>query len=242
LIVLYDGSLEGFLTMIYEVYYEKITPTKIIKTMPNELILDDMHTIKTDEFRSEKVLVGLKDKFTKNNFETILNIFLCDSVNFELDLLQFIILGFKSQKELANINHLYIFAIQTLQKELFRNLHKMYAFVRFVETDDGLLYAKLDSKFNLIHYIGKYFLKRFNNQNYIIHDIARKIAFVKMGDNYNILEVDSFSQPSLSKNEDKFATLWKTFFASISIETRENIKHQKQLVPLIYRTFMTEFE
>lgn len=210
--------------------------------MPNGLILDDIHIIKTDEFRSKKVLLGLKEKFTKNNFETILNIFLCDSVNFEMNLLQFIILGFKSQKELENINHRSVFAIQSLQKELFRNFHKMYAFVRFVETDDGVLYAKLDTKFNLIHYIGKHFLKRFNNQNYIIHDIARKVAFVKMNESYQILVVESFSEPSLSKNEDKFATLWKTFFASVSIETRENIKLQKRLVPLIYRTFMTEFE
>lgn len=210
--------------------------------MPNELILDDIHIIKTDEFRSEKVLLGLKEKFTKNNFETILNIFLCDSVSFEMNLLQFIILGFKSQKELENINHPSIFAIQSLQKELFRNLHKIYAFVRFVETEDGVMYAKLDTKFNLILYIGKHFLKRFNNQNYIIHDIARKVAFVKMREHHQVLEVDSFSEPSLSKNEDKFSNLWKTFFASVSIETRENIKLQKRLVPLIYRTFMTEFE
>ena len=58
MIVVYDGSFEGFLTLIYEVYYQKITPTKILKTLPNELILDEIYTIQTDELQSAKVLLG----------------------------------------------------------------------------------------------------------------------------------------------------------------------------------------
>ena len=241
MIVFYDGSFEGFLTLIHEVYYQKITPKKILKILPNELILDEIYEIETDELQSAKVLLSLKKKFTKNNFETIFHIFMCDSVDFELDLLQFIILGFKSQKELANINHPFIFRIQNLQKELFRHSHKMSGFIRFIELEDGTLYAKIETKFNVVYHLGNHFLERFNNQNYIIHDVKRKLAFVKIGDTHQVQEVATFDEPIVSQNEEKFSNLWKTFFTSVAIKSRENKKLQKQMVPLIYRTFMTEF-
>jgi len=84
---------------------------------------------------------------------------MCDSAEFELDLLHFIMIGFKSQKELQNINNPHIFAMHNLQKELFRNSHKMSGFLRFVELNEGTLYAKLESKFNLVYLFGSFFLK-----------------------------------------------------------------------------------
>lgn len=241
MIVLYDGSFEGFLTLVYDVYYRKITTSKILREVPNTLILDDILVVEYQEEKSLKVLEALNKKFTKNNFETIFNIFMCDSVEFELDLLHFIILGFRSQKELENINHPFIFNIQNLQKELFRYNHKMTGFIRFIELDDGMLYGKIETKFNIVYHLGIHFLERFNNQNYIIHDISRKLAFIKNESLIGVQEVATFDEPTMSVNEEKFSNLWKTFFASVSIESRTNKKLQRQMVPLLYRTFMTEF-
>jgi len=53
-----------------------------------------------DEAKSEIVLSALQKKFTKQNFERILHIFMCDSRYFEMDLLCYIVTGFKSQQEL----------------------------------------------------------------------------------------------------------------------------------------------
>ena len=38
MILIYDGSCEGFLSLVYEVYYKKLKPKKIYKTLPNEII------------------------------------------------------------------------------------------------------------------------------------------------------------------------------------------------------------
>jgi probable DNA metabolism protein len=239
--LVYDGSFEAFLSLVYEVYYKKIKPHKILKELPNELILDEVITIEYHEEKALKVLKALKIKFKKENFQTILNIFLCDSKEFELDLLNFIILGFKDQRELENINHHCLFNIQNLLKELFRHNHKMSGFVRFVELDDGTLYAKIETKFNVVFLLGRHFLKRFNNQNYIIHDIQRELAFVKNEHFIGVQKVADFEEPKRSENEDKFSKLWSTFFQSIAIKSRENRKLQMQLVPLLYRTYMSEF-
>jgi probable DNA metabolism protein len=159
-----------------------------------------------------------------------------------MELLEYIVLGFKDQKELQNINNTAVFYLQNLQKELFRQNHKMTGFVRFVELEDGVLYARIETKFNVVYFLGKHFLKRFNNQNYIIHDTKRQLAFIKNNSFVGVQSVASYELPTLSSSEEKFQKLWKTFFESVAIESRTNKKLQRQMVPLLYRTYMTEFE
>src|SRR5574344_2104727 len=242
MILVYDGTFEGFLSLVYEVYYKKLKPIKIYRTLPNEMIVDDIIKIDTTKEEYEKVLNALKIKFPNEMIEKILNIFMCDSKDFELALLEYIIIGFKESKQLFNINNSCVFYLNSLEKELFRNVHKMTGFIRFEELEDKTLYAKIESKFNVVYFLGKHFLKRFNNQNFIIHDINRKLAFVKMQSDYSIKEVAFFDEPNYSQNEEKFQKLWKSFFSGVTINERTNLKLQTQMVPLLYRTYMSEFK
>lgn len=241
MILVYDGTFEGFLSLIYEVYYQKLKPKNIYKTLPNEMIFDEIKEIETIEENSKKVLDSIKKIFPKDIVCKILNIFMCDTKEFEIALLEYIILGFKNTKQLFNINNSSVFYLETLEKELFRHVHKMTGFIRFEELEDGTLYAKIQTKFNVAYFLGKHFIKRFNNQNFIIHDIERKIAFVKIENHISIENIASFETPNLSQNEAKFQKLWSSFFSSVSIKERTNLKLQQNLVPLIYRTYMNEF-
>ena len=241
MILVYDGTFEGFLSLVYEVYYEKLKPIKIYKTLPNEIIFEEIKSIGTMELYSIKVLDAIKTNFPKELIQRILNIFMCDSKEFEMALLEYIIIGFKESKQLYNINNSCVFFLNSLEKELFRNVHKLTGFIRFEELEDGTLYAKVESKFNVLYFLGKHFLKRFNNQNFIIHDLNRRIAFVKINETFSIQEVAFFDEPNYSSNEQKFQKLWKSFFNGVTLKERINPKLQQQLVPLLYRTYMNEF-
>lgn len=241
MILVYDGTFEGFLSLVYEVYYKKLKPIKIYKTLPNEMIFEEILKINTSKDNAIKVLTAIKTKFPKELIQRILNIFMCDSKEFEMALLEYIIIGFKDFKQLYNINNSCVFYLNSLEKELFRLVHKMYAFIRFEELEDGTLYGKIESKFNVVYFLGKHFLKRFNNQNFIIHDLDRKLAFVKIDEEFSIQEVAYFDEPIFSSNEEKFQKLWKSFFKGVTIKERINLKLQQNLVPLVYRTYMSEF-
>ena len=241
MILVYDGTFEGFLSLVYEVYYKKLKPIKIYKTLPNEMIFEEILEINTSKNNAIKVLTAIKTKFPKELIQRILNIFMCDSKEFELYLLEYIIIGFKETKQLYNINNSCVFYLNSLEKELFRNIHKLTGFVRFEELEDRTLYAKVESKFNVVYFLGKHFLKRFNNQNFIIHDLNRKLAFVKIQNDFSVQEVAFFDEPNYSSNEQKFQKLWKSFFSAVTIKERINPKLQRQLVPLLYRTYMSEF-
>ncbi len=242
MILLYDGTFEGFLSLVYEVYYKKLKPTKIYKTLPNEIIFEEILEINSSKESGIKVLNAIKTKFPKEILEKILNIFMCDSKEFEMALLEYIVIGFKDSKQLYNINNSCVFYLNNLEKELFRVTHKLTGFIRFKELEDKTLYAKIESKFNVVYFLGRHFLKRFNNQNFIIHDINRKLAFVKIKNDYSIKEVAFFDEPIYSSNEQKFQKLWKSFFSGVTINERTNLKLQTQMVPLLYRTYMSEFK
>ena len=242
MILLYDGTFEGFLSLVYEVYYKKLKPTKIYKTLPNEILFEEILEINSSKDSGIKVLNAIKTKFPKEILEKILNIFICDSKEFEMALLEYIVIGFKDSKQLYNINNSCVFYLNYLEKELFKNVHRMSGFTRFEELEDKTLYAKIESKFNVVYFLGRHFLKRFNNQNFIIHDLNRKLAFVKMQNDYSIKEVAFFDEPNYSSNEEKFQKLWKSFFSGVTINERTNLKLQTQMVPLLYRTYMSEFK
>ena len=210
--------------------------------MPQTLFVDDIIEIESNQAQATKVLQALQEKFEKKHFETILNTFMCDGVAFELDLMHFIIMGFRNPKQLSNINLPFVFNIQNYQKELFRLYHRMSGFIRFEELSCGTLYGMIDVKFNILHLLGRHFCKRFNNQSFIIHDTKRQLAFIKSDEFVGVRSVVEFETPTLSTHEAKFKKLWQSFFESVAIESRHNPKLQQQFVPLIYRTYMSEFD
>lgn len=241
MILLYDGSFEGFLSLVYEVYYEKLHVSSIVKKMPETLLFERFHEIFTDETKARKVLDAISKHFTKEQQRTIIDIVLCDTREYEMALLEYLRIGFKNKKELRNINNANLFYIQNLEKELLCLVHKMYGFTRFEELEDGTLYAKIETKFNIVPFLGEHFCKRLGNIPFIIHDVKRALAFVKNDEMREIRSIASFDTPTFSSEEEKFKALWKTFFKSAAVESRYNPKLQKSWVPLLYRTYMSEF-
>ncbi len=237
----YDGSLEGFLTLVHQTYMTKKSATRIIKSPLEWNLVEETETIITNRTYAKKVLQSLQEKFEKRYFERIFHVFMCDTRSFERPLYDYIILGFRDRKNLADINHPSILYIEKLEKEYFRYLHKMYGFVRFEEIADGTLYTKIEGKFNILPLLGRHFMKRLDGQEFIIHDTQRNIALLSENSTFRIERVVESYEPPRSMDEKKFQKLWKTFFKSVAIAERRNPKLQKQWVSLLYRRYMTEF-
>jgi len=239
--VLYDGSFEGFLSLVHEVYYDKLSPTIILKKPPQTLHFEPLHECFTQSDKAQKVLLAVQKHFSPPHFTRIFHTFLCDTEAFEMALLFYITQGFKEKKMLDNITLEPIFYLQHLEHALLRLSHKMYGFTRFEELEDGTLYAKIKTKYNVLPFLGKHFAKRLGSHPFIIHDLGRSLAFIKDDHHTQIHTVSAFDTPTLSRNEEEVQALWKTFFHHVAIENRRNPHLQKSLVPLLYRTYMTEF-
>jgi len=240
-VVSFDGSFEGFLTLIYESYYQKFKASKITTDKVELLLTQDIIKINSDAQKAKKVYLSMKKKFTKKGFKRVAHCFLSKKDDFYLPLYEYILLGFKDCQNLENINIQSVQKVHEIEKKVFRSLHKAYGFTRFVELDDGTMYAKVKLEFYLLPLLANHFRKRLNSCNFIIHDVEAKMVAWHKDKKLEFFNVDSFDAPPLSKDEEKFSRLWKLFFESVSIESRKNEKLQKKMLPLFYREFMTEF-
>lgn len=236
--VVYEGTAEGFLSLVFEVYAHKLSPTHILKTHPQSLL--EVHEVRSDQARARRVMEGMKRTFSPLHVREIQQVLLCDTLAFELPLLETIKLGFKNPKHLDDLTLEPVHKVQKWAKAYSRALHCMKGFVRFEEVEEGVLYAKIQTDYNLIAPLGWHFVERLGAEKFILHDVKRGLAFVS--EHKEVYAVAHVEAPKVSENELTCKRLWQTFFNHIAIQNRTNPKLQQAFVPLKYRTYMSEFE
>lgn len=152
-------------------------------------------------------------------------------------------------------------------------------FTRFEELDQGIMYACIRPKNNLLPFLMDHFADRFPEENFVVHDSGRHLLGVhpaksmgaypngsmgthsdggmrvhpaksmgvypaeSMGADWLVLGEDAPVTQKLkySSGEEKYRMLFKEFCQSITIRERENPGLQKQMLPLRFREYMTEF-
>lgn len=238
----YDGSFEGFLSLVHESYLRRVIPDSIVRYRSTASLLDEVDDIRTDYQVAAKVFDSMRKTFSQTVSERIAHVFLCDDEPFERDLLLYIRLGFKSESFLNDLAHPVVFAIHGYERRVLSTRHRMEGFIRFEELEDGTLYARITPPRNVLMLLGGHFTKRMCGTPFIIHDLKRSLAMTYSGGIIGIHTVASADIPDLSADELKFQRLWKTFFDHVAIESRTNHHLQRSQVPLLYRKYMSEFD
>lgn len=66
--LIYDGTFEGFLTVVFECYAQQIVPTDICKeTSFQENLFIEKLTVNTDETKADRVWKALQAKLHQRN-------------------------------------------------------------------------------------------------------------------------------------------------------------------------------
>ena len=236
--VVYDGTAEGFLSLVFGVYAHKLSPTQIFKTDPQTLL--EVHRVQSDEEHARRVLEGMKRTFSPLHVKEVEQVLGCDTLAFELPLLAYVQLGFKNPSALWNPALEPVQTVRKWARAYTRALHCMKGFVRFEEVEEGVLYGKIQTDYNLLVPLARHFVERFGKEEFILHDVRRGLAYVSQ--EKKIYTVAHADVPQVSAKERTCKGLWQTFFNHIAIQNRTNPKLQQAFVPLKHRTYMCEFE
>ena len=147
------------------------------------------------------------------------------------------------------INHLTdpaVARIMELARAVGNAEHHYLGFLRFIEIPGKILLARYAPKPRLTELIMPHFADRFPEERFVIWDTVRNTAGVHVpGQSFIMLKLSN-AQVAVLENytEDniKAEQMWKSFVASISIKERENLKLQRNNIPLHFRTYMPEFQ
>ncbi|MGV3510094.1 MAG: TIGR03915 family putative DNA repair protein [Sphingobacteriaceae bacterium] len=245
MVLVYDASWFGFLTAVFEVYERKLREAIIVTSEHYQpSAFNNRLEVFTDKQKAERVWLGLKKNVSVNGLNQIYSSFLSGLPHMEEHLLAFIKMAFLMKGAEFAYGNPSVLKVNQVAKIVYREKHRMEAFIRFQLTKDNIYYAVIEPDFNVIPLLISHFEKRYADQKWLIYDLKRKYGIY-----YNLEKVEEVlmeffdkdeSQSIFSDLEDDYQSLWKDYFKHINIVERKNTKLHLQHVPKRYWKHLTE--
>lgn len=246
-VYVFDGTMEGLLTSVFEFYERKPGQIKLVAQQHFEpVLLDEVLEIASDDTKSKRVWDGLKKKTGNDWLLRFYKAFLSEDAATFQQLFNFACYIFDNpQGAEQNFGHPAVIAITQMERSVSRERHRMKAFIRFKETVDGIFYAPIEPDFNVLPLISHFFRNRYADQQWIIYDIKRKYGLY-----YDLNKVEEIvleQTPDiktpidlLHNKEQLYGLLWNDYFKSTNIRARKNMKLHIRHVPKRYWKYLTE--
>lgn len=249
MIYIFDGSLEGLLTAVFE-WFERKPGQVTLQTTENyqPAIFIEALPIINDRAKADRVWQGLQKKLDKQWIRKVYCAYLSDQHEVYNSIFHFTCYIFHNKPGAEkNYGNAYVLAVSKIARSVEREKHRMEAFIRFKLIADGIFYCGIDPDFNVLPLIVNHFKNRYADQKWIIYDQKRNYGLC-----YDLNEVEEVTmnldltklkQPigdQLNDKEEMYASLWRNYFKSTNIESRKNTKLHVKHVPKRYWKYLTE--
>jgi probable DNA metabolism protein len=240
---LFDGSFDGFLSIVHARYYDGLDPSYISCAGAFQQALGAQYAlIETDFKKSETVFDALHKKISNDAARTVYHAFHSSGPERFMHIFRYILLGFKTGEAVDRYMSLdYVFYTQKASRYVGGEAHLLTGFIRFAESAGGVLYARIGPVNDVLPLVANHFADRLMNEQWIIHDEKRKRVAVYDGENFVIADVPNDASFDNAEDEAKYNRLWRSFYETIAIQSRVNPKLQRTHLPLRYRKYMLEF-
>lgn len=250
--VVYDGTYEGLLTVVFECYRLKLKPSSIKAphvTSNNLFANRSPITITTNFASAERVMAGIQNYGKKQTAMDLYKVYHSEDANREMLIYGYLVHLFRLQKPIYARYHLNeVLRVAQWVKKMGREIHRMHAFVRFQELADGMFFAPIEPDFDVLPFTYQHFVARYSEMRWCIYDIKRHYGMYNNHRNVtkvvleqaNVLQSLQLPAELLSAKEQDYQQLWKDYFNSTNIEERKNIKLHLRHVPTRYWKYLTE--
>lgn len=151
-----------------------------------------------------------------------------------------------STKIMEHLSHPKVEKVFELSRRVGGEAHDLKGFLRFQELKNGVLYARITPKSQVLTCLAPHFADRLPLENWMIHDKTHGMFVVhESGKKWVLLWDELWKEDEVlkvSEKEKEYEKLWKGFCKTIAIKSRENPGCQRQHLPLRFRPNMVEFE
>lgn len=248
---IYDGTFEGLLTAIFEIYKTRVPADSILDDQHQMPLLGEVKKIETREDLAARVLTGVDTRTDGRGAALVYKLFLSELQDIENIIFKFIqtIIGQNNPRILENYANPFILKAAQIDKMIHREVHRMHAFVRFTKTDQGKFYAAIEPDFNILPLLGDHFERRYADQEWIIFDTRRhyglyynlhETRFITAEDPIVHLGQGAAKCGPIAEKEQAYQDLWSRYFTSVNIKERKNIKLHLRHVPRRYWKYLVE--
>lgn len=247
--LLYDGSFDGLLTAVFEVFEYRYQDVEIAgkQNFYQENIFAEIHEVITQSDKADRVFQKLEENIGRSGVHQLLKTFLSEDPQREHLILSAVKQSIRHSDKniLQNYADEDMLKISKICKSVDRERHRMTAFVRFEKMQDGVFFAKIDPDFDVLPLIRKHFKDRYQDQKWMIYDLRRNYGILYDLENCEFfypeekLDLHQYQQ-KFHDEEQNYQTLWQRYFTKTNITERKNLKLHVQHVPKRYWKYLTE--
>lgn len=250
-ILVCEDSDIGILTGVYEAYERKLDHATVYLQVGEEENLRLFSTyiqICPSRIKAEKVIRTIERRFGRETLQIILEALGSTDREKGQAVYQMIVFGLKGEYKGKLIDCLSceaVVKVVAFSTTVWHEYHHLYGFVRFQELKNGILYAVIHPKNNVLSFLGDHFSNRFPREHFMIYDEVHGICLMHGAHKQWFIVDAGLMQleqlPEVSAQELQIQRLFRYFCQKISITERENPLLQQQMLPLRFRTDMVEF-
>jgi probable DNA metabolism protein len=250
MILTYDGTYEGLLSAIFETYRLRLAPENIVpeeEWQPN--FFEQPTFVATNEEWAQRVIKGIRKKCSADTGKLLYKAFLSEEPSISMLIYDFVQKAMASPLDISdNYGDDTVLKLEQIKKKVGREVHRMHAFIRFQRTRDDIFYAVIEPDFNVLPLLPPHFEKRYPAQQWLIYDARRRYGifydqhqtgFITFADEGQ-LGYRQLNKNVLEESEADYQVLWKSYFDSVNIPERRNMKLHLQHVPRRYWKYLSE--
>ena len=236
----YDGSFDGFLCCVFESVYAGELPFDVVRQEDFPSCLMDARCIMTDPEKAGRVRASIPAKISGRALELVQTVFCSCLPQKELRMLEFLLRAYREGGALCNsLGDSAMEPLLKAERHLLGEAHLLKGFVRFADVG-GALVSTISPKNYVLPFIARHFVLRYDNEQFMIFDKTNKAALVYQNRRPEIVRVDTMEFPAYSENEKKYQALWKQFYNTVAIKSRENPRCRMTHMPKRYWENMLE--
>ena len=240
IIYVYDGGLAGFFCCVYESVYGRQIPYAIVTEKDFQPTLLPYKHIETDRVKAKKVRDSIPVKISSHALDLIETVFLSCLEEKEIAISRFLLKGYRVGGKIVNMmGDPIVEKLLKAERHMMGECRLLLGFVRFSDYD-GRLAATISPKNFVLPYISGHFVNRFSGEDFMIYDKTHRVAFIYEEGKRRLLEIDFIDFPEVSEEEDRYRSMWKHFYNTVSIEARENPRCRMTHMPKRYWENMLE--
>ncbi|MDE7158749.1 MAG: TIGR03915 family putative DNA repair protein [Clostridiales bacterium] len=239
MIYFYDGTEDAFLTAFLLAYRDE---EAVITSGNSQLSLGQESVfVKTDPERAKRA----RQRFRELDKECLheLNLLLRsgDSSRDMTAFRYFRLIAERKRPVRGMYSEPAVVAAEECIRRVLHEAERFRGFIRFLESESGALYAAFSPDNDICDMLVPHFKARLPHYPFVLHDVARKKAAVYDGANVFFAPLDR-AEVALSANEAEWQALWKRYYTSVNIPSRERLKQMRGYMPVRYWKFMPEFK
>lgn len=243
----YDSTFDGFLSVVFEIYKQRLSVADI-QPDRRDCACNDLFTqpfrVETSPESARRLKRAIINAASEDVLALLNTAFRSEEDGVEMKMLAYLRKLFSGVEPNYGKNPASseMLPLLKIAQSVRREAGDMRGMVRFNKLSDGTYFSEIEPKYDIVDFLTYHFKARFANERWAIYDSKRKYGVFYDGQCAVEMTIPCMETVTANTPPDVMASLWKDYYAAIAIKERENPKLMRQLLPARYWKHLTEKE